>query len=111
MSSRRVRFYEILSDTGERLQPIDLEKHFFDVVASLPGDAAEHWRNEYGLRARGRVWRTPVGAGARPRTDLIVIDRVHREPNFNYVSPGGNYSEHKFPDENTEFAEPRSTVE
>ncbi|SNR35722.1 hypothetical protein SAMN06272737_1048 [Blastococcus mobilis] len=106
MSSRRVRFYEILSDDGQRLQPVDLERHFFDVVASLPDNATEHWQNEYGLRVRGRVYRAPEGAGARARNDLIVLDRVHREPNFNYVQ-GGTYSEHRFPDPDTEFAEPK----
>lgn len=106
LASRRVRFYEIQSDDLERLQPIDAEKHFFTVVDALQPDAAEHWQNDTGLRVRGRLYRATTGAGARPRQDLLVLDRVHREPTFNYVR-GGQYSDHSFPDPDAEFAEPK----
>lgn len=100
-----VRFYEIMNEAGDRLAPVDPEEHFLSVVADLPPVAREHWHNGLGLRVRGGVYRqTP---GSKPRTDLVVLDRVHREPAFRYVLPGGGYRDHQFEDDETEFAEPK----
>ncbi len=102
---RRVRFYEVRGENGERLQEVrDLEQHFYDVVSTLPKSAREHWQSASGLRVRGRVYRPDLGATAR--VPLVIIDRVHREPQFGYVT-GGSYRDHAFDDADTEFAEPK----
>ncbi len=103
--TRRVRFYEVRAEDGSRIAEVqDLERHFFDVVASLPPDAPEHWRSDRGLRVRGQVYRPETRATAR--VPLITIDKVHREPPFRYVRRG-EYSDHAFLDDVTEFAEPK----
>ncbi len=102
--SRRVRFYEIRAESGSRLRQIDYEKHFFDPIAQLPKAAPQHWESETGLRIRGRVYRqTP---GPKPRQDLVILDRVHRQPTFKYVHQG-TYSDHAFDQDDKEFAEPK----
>ncbi len=104
--SRPVRFYEVRDDAGNALAEItDLEEHFFDVVASLDPKAPMHWQGDSGVRTRGRVFRaTP---GAKPTVDMVIVDKVHREPPFSYWRSGGNYDEHAFPDPDTQFAEPK----
>ncbi len=103
--NRRVRFYEIRGEDGTRLAEVkDLERHFYAPVATLDQDALEHWQGESGTRARGRVYR--ASTGPKPRVDLVIIDKVHREPPFSYVRQG-QYSEHEFPDPDTQFAEPK----
>jgi hypothetical protein len=104
--NRRVRFYEVRAEDGQRVAQIDYEKHFFDVVAGLPEEMAEHWSSGTGLRARGRTYLPPESTGPKPRVPLVIVDRVHRMPEFKYVR-GGIYSDHAFDDPDKEFAEPK----
>ncbi len=102
---RTVKFYEIRDDNGDRLAEInDYGPEFFDVVADLNKDAPMHWQSADGMRTRGRVHRTTPGG--KPSVDLVIIDRVHREPRFSYWHRDG-YRAHAFEDEETQFAEPK----
>lgn len=106
--SKRVQFYEIRGENLERLKQLDYASEFFDVIDVLPTGAPDHWENERGVRARGRRYQPGDEAGTqqRERVPLLVIDRVHREPAFKYHQRG-QYSDHRFVDEEQEFAEPK----
>lgn len=104
-SSRMVRFFEIKSEAQERLAEVDVKSHFFDVVSRLPQSARDHWQSgQSGSRVRGRVYRATEAS--KKRCDLIVLDRVHREPGFAYVRNGA-YSPHSFAEPDQDFAEPK----
>ncbi len=106
--TKRVQFFEIRAENGQRLAQIDYDRHFFDVVEGLSKDAPTHWENERGVRTRGRRYLPDLDSSAqvRPRVPLLILDRVHREPAFKYHRRG-DYTDHSFHDDDQEFAEPK----
>lgn len=101
---RLVKFHEIRNEAGQRVKQIDYQQDFFDVVRQLPSDQAQHYQGENGLRVRGRTYNAQVGD--KPQVDLLILDRVHREPPFKYVL-NGTYKDHEFSSDEEEFAEPK----